>query len=242
MSCALLAGMKSWMVALTWMVAASSCGKTPCQPGRGCQEAGNVAITIPAADALAAAPACGSRFPTFDSQCSRDEDCFVGVHQLNCCGSGRARGISESAADAFEAANARCDGFFPRCGCPTKGDLADDGQFGFDATIRVRCSANVCQTFVANVSDPNPAPPSALTSCLRPTDACTATGTTPLCCPQAGPLAPKVECSTVCSSDADCPSPDRPHCDHPPVAALSGNAQVKGLCMPAGRRCCWFCR
>jgi hypothetical protein len=62
----------------------------------------------------------------------------------------------------------------------------------------------------------------------------------PLCCPQAGPLAPRVMCSMLCSADGDCTDPTAPHCSHPP--SPPGGPAAAGLCMPAGQDCCWNCR
>jgi hypothetical protein len=78
-----------------------------------------------------------------------------------------------------------------------------------------------------------------VTQCTRDAEVCPG-GQEPLCCPQAGPQAPRVICSRLCDLDADCSGlTTQPHCSRP---AMSGGAQEVGLCMPAGEECCWFCR
>jgi hypothetical protein len=105
----------------------------------------------PIADASTDTPAtdtgpaivCGSAggtFPTFDARCTADEDCAVGVHQTDCCGNMAALGMRRGERPAFDAAEAICRPMYPGCGCPTRGVLADDGQWSHDrGALRVRC-------------------------------------------------------------------------------------------------------
>lgn len=115
----------------------------------------------PIADASTDTPAtdtgptivCGSAggtFPTFDARCTADEDCAVGVHQTDCCGNMAALGMRRGERPAFDAAEAICRPMYPGCGCPTRGVLADDGQWSQDrGALRVRCTAGRCVTAVA---------------------------------------------------------------------------------------------
>lgn len=116
----------------------------------------------PIADASTDTPAtdtgpaivCGSAggtFPTFDARCTADEDCAVGVHQTDCCGNMAALGMRRGERPAFDAAEAICRPMYPGCGCPTRGVLADDGQWSHDrGALRVRCLAGRCVTSVAS--------------------------------------------------------------------------------------------
>ena len=88
-------------------------------------------------------------FPTFDRSCHTDTDCFVAMHQTDCCGSIVAMGLSASQRVAFEAAETLCDRMYPSCACDPRPPFADDGRSGSAATIAVRCDAGVCGSFVA---------------------------------------------------------------------------------------------
>lgn len=96
-----------------------------------------------------AAVACGASFPTFDSTCAAASDCVVVIHQTDCCGNLRGLGLRGNQRAAFDAAEAVCRPLFPRCGCPTRGILADDMMWTFAAeSVGVACTAGRCTTFV----------------------------------------------------------------------------------------------
>lgn len=95
-----------------------------------------------------------SVFPEFDARCEADADCALGVHQTNCCGDRAALGIRRDERARFDAAEAVCRPMYPRCGCPTRGTLADDGRWSFDdGALRVACRGGRCVTSVADAPD-----------------------------------------------------------------------------------------
>jgi hypothetical protein len=92
--------------------------------------------------------ACPNVFPTFAKACSSDADCFIALHQINCCGTLVALGYSTSARAAFAAAESTCEGMYPGCGCAQGPTKAEDGRTDLQGTISVRCSAGTCNTYV----------------------------------------------------------------------------------------------
>lgn len=80
--------------------------------------------------------------------CSSASDCIVALHQLDCCGSRTAVGLSASERDRFDTAEAACVGSLPQCDCPTQMTTAEDGHAGSESDIFARCDAGECQTWV----------------------------------------------------------------------------------------------
>jgi len=88
-------------------------------------------------------------FPTFDKSCSSDSDCVVVEHQINCCGTFAAWGISAADKTAFDDAEATCERSYPGCGCAATPTKADDGKTSVAAgDIGVGCTAGVCLSFI----------------------------------------------------------------------------------------------
>jgi hypothetical protein len=87
-------------------------------------------------------------FPTFDDSCNTVSDCAIADHQINCCGSRDAIGISTTAVGAFNTAEAICDGQYPPCGCAQSPTTAQDGKTSAQGTIMVACTNHACTTFV----------------------------------------------------------------------------------------------
>lgn len=95
---------------------------------------------------------CGGedpKFPEFDRTCASPDDCAVVFHQIDCCGSTAALGISVDASKPFAEAEAVCVGQFPACECAAQPPIADDGESAEDpAQIAVTCTDGQCQSFV----------------------------------------------------------------------------------------------
>ncbi len=112
-------------------------------------------------------------FPSFAKACSADSDCFVAQHQINCCGTKVAFGLSVSDKAAFEAAEAVCQSQYPGCGCAQFETMAEDGYSSFnDADFVATCQAGICRTSV-----PSAKPVCESTGLQKPkaVKACTAT-------------------------------------------------------------------
>jgi hypothetical protein len=96
---------------------------------------------------------CGGEnhfFPTFSDACTSDADCNIGLHQINCCGTKVAIGVTGGDYAAFEKAEATCSQQFPKCGCATFPTQAQDGftaAMGNEG-LGVRCMEGMCRTFV----------------------------------------------------------------------------------------------
>jgi hypothetical protein len=88
-------------------------------------------------------------FPEFDRTCAEPADCALGFHQVDCCGSLAALGISADAAKLFAEAEAECVMQYPQCDCLSKPTVADDGNSSPDNNaIQVGCIAGQCRSFV----------------------------------------------------------------------------------------------
>ena len=86
-------------------------------------------------------------FPSFDRSCAKDADCFVAVHQINCCGTHVAWGLNTSAQAAFAAAEATCESQYPGCGCAAYQTMAEDGYATFDNSLfAATCDAGTCRS------------------------------------------------------------------------------------------------
>jgi hypothetical protein len=100
------------------------------------------------------AGAMGNSFPSFSNTCQTDMDCYLAIHQTDCCGSMRALGIVASEQVSFRNDEAICESEYPGCGCASQGILADDGQRTLDSSrVHVRCSmgtagGSTCMTYV----------------------------------------------------------------------------------------------
>lgn len=88
-------------------------------------------------------------FPSFDKTCSTAADCFIGLHQINCCGSIKAIGINQAEKSRFAADEKICESQYPGCGCPGAPTVAEDGKFESGTRmIGVECPAGKCMTLV----------------------------------------------------------------------------------------------
>lgn len=100
----------------------------------------------PAETSTDGGPSCApGSFPTYDKGCTLDENCFLGMHQVDCCGSQVALSFNHAYALAFEAAEKAWVASCPKCGCPTKppvDEAGKTGSSGFDA----KCVANKCKS------------------------------------------------------------------------------------------------
>lgn len=126
-------------------------------PPPGCRYEGPISCDPPSCGRLVCPDAgaeivCGASgggtFPTFDRSCRASGDCAVAVHQTDCCGNSRAMGIDASQRDAFERAEAVCRPMYPRCRCPARPPVTDDGATSDSSTtIPVECRAGTCTTY-----------------------------------------------------------------------------------------------
>jgi hypothetical protein len=88
----------------------------------------------------------GGTFPTFAKTCLDNPGCAIGMHQLNCCGSQLAIGISFAEQARFMTAEAAWDATCPACGCPATLPSAEDGKMCMVDGITVRCDNGRCTT------------------------------------------------------------------------------------------------
>jgi len=88
-------------------------------------------------------------FPALSKTCKADADCFVALHQVNCCGTMVALGLAVADKAAFDAAEKVCGGQYPGCGCASMGTMAEDGHTDTTgAGIAVNCKGGLCATSV----------------------------------------------------------------------------------------------
>jgi hypothetical protein len=89
----------------------------------------------------------GTPFPTtFDRGCTLPDNCVIGFHQVDCCGSLVAVGINHSQRDVFDAAEMTWDQTCPACGCAAQPTLAEDGKSCAMAMVTVSCDTGMCTT------------------------------------------------------------------------------------------------
>lgn len=102
-----------------------------------------------AASAVQCASTARAPFPHFAKRCTTERDCAIGTHQIDCCGSTAAIGISSFERRRFEMAEGTCRTQYPACGCPAQPTIAEDGQFVLDpARLVVQCINTFCTTSV----------------------------------------------------------------------------------------------
>jgi hypothetical protein len=139
--------------------------------------------------------AAGTALPALDKSCGDVRECVAVFHQINCCGTKVALGISKSDLAAFTQAERACAASYPQCGCPTLPTRTEDGSSssGLDGDIGVTCRAGRCTTFIK--------------ACQGPCGP----GTTCACCPS-GPTNYCLCTTTGCTADQDCEDPARSTC------------------------------
>lgn len=95
---------------------------------------------------------CGGedpQFPEFDRTCAVVRDCTVVFHQIDCCGTLVAWGLSGAAGKPFNEAETECVAQYPACDCAPMPTTADDGKSTEDPTqIMVGCIDGMCSSFV----------------------------------------------------------------------------------------------
>jgi hypothetical protein len=94
---------------------------------------------------------CESRaatFPTLEKACEVATDCFVALHQQDCCGTEVAIGLARSAEVAFTRTETTCSAGYPGCECAQQPTMAEDGRTNIQGTIDVRCTGGACETYV----------------------------------------------------------------------------------------------
>ncbi len=94
--------------------------------------------------------ASNPKFPAFAKACGADADCFVAIHQVDCCGTKAAMGLASSQKAAFAAAEALCEQQFPDCKCAQQPTVAEDGYTASDSAFKAVCQAGLCKATVAN--------------------------------------------------------------------------------------------
>jgi len=88
-------------------------------------------------------------FPVFDKTCTAPSDCFIGLHQVDCCGTHTAIGVRSSEHARFQDDETRCEAMYPGCECAAQPTRAEDGRVATSgAQIVVRCDSNRCMTAV----------------------------------------------------------------------------------------------
>lgn len=85
-------------------------------------------------------------FPNFQKGCGTTANCIVKLHQVDCCGSMIAIGLNHGEFAAFDSAELSWESACPKCKCPAKPTVAEDGKSGLNADVKVSCDNGVCRT------------------------------------------------------------------------------------------------
>ena len=191
-----------------------------------------------ASDGSGSAVQCGtspSKFPVFAKGCAADGECFVALHQVNCCGTQVALGLSKGEASAFEAAEKQCVSQYPGCGCAQFATQAEDGFFGWAAAdFKASCQAGVCRSAL---KDPKPnctstglAEPKAPKACQKQSDCTTLLQTIDCCGSQKAVGVAKYAKDAMEAAELKCTQAiSICDCATKPVVAEDGQAAGDGL-------------
>lgn len=88
-------------------------------------------------------------FPAFPKACQTADDCAIGYHAIDCCGSLLAIGIQIGDELNFMEAEALCQSQYPQCDCAPKLTIAEDGATQTEGLqVGVACQDMLCQTFI----------------------------------------------------------------------------------------------
>jgi hypothetical protein len=85
-------------------------------------------------------------FPNFQKGCGGNANCIVKLHQIDCCGSMIAIGLNHAEFAAFDTAEQAWEAACPKCKCPPKPTVAEDGNSGPNANVKVSCDNGTCKT------------------------------------------------------------------------------------------------
>jgi hypothetical protein len=85
-------------------------------------------------------------FPTFTKGCTTADNCSIGFHQTDCCGTQVALGFNHSQRDAFDNAEMAWDMTCPACGCAAQPLMAEDGKTCTMQMVTVACDNGMCTT------------------------------------------------------------------------------------------------
>ncbi|HEY0139034.1 MAG TPA: hypothetical protein VGB85_33335 [Nannocystis sp.] len=89
------------------------------------------------------------QFPEFDRSCADDSECTIVFHQVDCCGTLVAWGLSSAVGKMFGEAETQCKMEYGECECAAQPTTADDGKTAEDTTtIVVACVDGVCSSSV----------------------------------------------------------------------------------------------
>lgn len=130
-------------------------------------------------------------FPAFAKACAVDDDCVVGMHQINCCGSHLALGLAKNDQAAFLAAESLCEAQYPGCGCAAMAPLAEDGYSALagGSDIAAHCVAGACASYIPTAKldckDPNGGVPKPFKFCQKQADCALVMHTVDCCGTQA---------------------------------------------------------
>ncbi len=130
----------------------------------------------------------------WQNACAVDGDCALALHQVNCCGTFHAWGVTADVLPAFAEAETACEASYPLCGCASQPTLAQDGNTGSSLEdLAVACQQGACHSYVVGATprchDGNDCPNGEM--CLSPG--------------QSMPCGMCFEPENTCASDPDCP-------------------------------------
>lgn len=109
-------------------------------------------VDAEARDADGGSMACGFA-DTLDRRCTIQTDCWLGIHQTDCCGNTSAIGINNADRGRFDMLEPRCRASYPACGCASGPTRTDSGETTANPTaVRLACVAagpqRTCRTYV----------------------------------------------------------------------------------------------
>ncbi len=80
--------------------------------------------------------------------CQSTKDCTYMLHQVDCCGSQIAWGVTKTSKSAIESTEFACNKLQPICDCIPKPVLAEDGDNAGSGLIAITCEGGLCQSYI----------------------------------------------------------------------------------------------
>ena len=106
----------------------------------------DTSVVDASADGFPGACTPSAIFPSFQKGCGTTANCIIKLHQIDCCGSMAAIGLNHGEFAAFDQSEQAWESSCPRCKCVAKATVAEDGNSGPNADVKVSCDNGVCRT------------------------------------------------------------------------------------------------
>ncbi len=138
---------------LLLVIATVGCGARSEEPDAAAASDAATTESDAGSDAGAAPTAC-EQVEAIDRSCASDDDCAIGLHQTDCCGSVLVFAYRATEQPIYAARESECQASYPACMCAPMFPVADSGEPVSDsmdaqAACVTRGGARQCQSYVS---------------------------------------------------------------------------------------------